>query len=1004
MNEELLKDLNKEQKEAVTREEGPALIVAGAGTGKTTVITKRIGWLIETGRAKPEEILAVTFTDKAAQEMEERVDRLLPYSYLNLEISTFHAFCDKILREHGIEIGLSTDFKVLGGTDGWLLVRENLDKFNLDYYRPLGNPTKFIHALIKHFSRAKDEEVWPEDYLKYVSETKLNKDLTPEDGDAKAEIQRLEEVAGAYHMYQKLLLDNNSLDFGDLINYTLRLFRQRPKILEYHRRRYKYILVDEFQDTNWAQYELIKLLAAPKNNVMVVADDDQSIYKFRGASVSNVLEFKKDYPQAKETMLVNNYRSPQNLLDLTYKFIRLNDPNRLEYQLAHGSTGSPLKTKLSKRLIAVHSEPAVMEHVAAKTDLEEARNVVEKIVELQEKERLTWDDFAILVRANNSAEPFLAELERRGVPYQFVASRGLYAKPIVLDILAYLRLLDNYHESASLYRVLNLPCLNFSSGEIVNMTHLSRMKSWSLYETLKKAAGDAKTRSELREKIEFLLGCIDKHSLIAKEKNIGAVVYAFLEDLGYLKHVIRAISGKSQADALNYLNQFYKKIEHFERQSMDKSLRAFIKRMDLVIEAGDEGGLEVDIEAGPETVKVLTVHGAKGLEFPYVFVVNLVDRRFPTIERKEQIELPKPLIKEIIPEGDIHLEEERRLFYVACTRAKKGLFLTSAEDYGGARKKKPSRFLHEIGFVKEEPAVKKKKGVRETLEERVKEISQPAEPVTTGHKKQPFVIPSEFSFSQFKALETCPWQYRFAHILKIPVKGRASFSFGKSVHAALQKFFQLILEQSNKTQAELFDGAPKTNPAAIPSLDELLKFYEQSWIDDWYESKERQNEYKENGKKMLKEFYEADKENWPRVKYIERDFKWKISDPDSGEIYPITGKIDRIDELPDGSFEIIDYKTGKPADAEKDIDKNQLLLYQKAAQEILKKPVSKLTYYYLENASKISFAGNEKDFQKLEKEIIEQIRQIKKDDFVAAPNPFKCRYCDFKEICEFREL
>ncbi|OGD31097.1 hypothetical protein A2W60_02480 [Candidatus Azambacteria bacterium RIFCSPHIGHO2_02_46_12] len=1000
MNEKTLRDLNNEQKEAVTLEEGPALIVAGAGTGKTTVITKRIGWLIETGKAKPEEILAVTFTDKAAQEMEERVDRLLPYSYLNLEISTFHAFCDKILREHGIEIGLSTDFKVLSGTDGWLLVRENLNKFNLDYYRPLGNPTKFIHALIKHFGRAKDEEVWPEDYLKYVQELKLNKDASPEDGDVENEVKRLEEVAGAYHVYQKLLLDNNSLDFGDLINYALRLFRQRPKILEYHRRRYKYILVDEFQDTNWAQYELIKLLAAPKNNVMVVADDDQSIYKFRGASVSNVLEFKKDYPQAKEIMLVNNYRSPQNLLDLTYKFIRLNDPNRLEYQLAHGSTGSPLKTKLSKRLIAPHSEPAVIEHVAAKTDIEEARNVVEKIVELQEKKRLTWDDFAILVRANNSAEPFLAELERRGVPYQFIASRGLYAKPIVLDILAYLRLLDNYHESASLYRVLNLPCLNFSPGEIVEMTHLSRVKSWSLYETLKKAAGDAKTRSELLEKIEFLLDRVDKHSIIAKEKNVGAVVYAFLEDLGYLKHVIRAISEKSQADALNYLNQFYKKIEHFERQSPDKSLRTFIKRMDLIIEAGDEGGLETDIEAGPETVKVLTVHGAKGLEFSYIFVVNLVDRRFPTIERKEQIELPKPLIKEIIPEGDIHLEEERRLFYVACTRAKKGLFLTSAEDYGGARKKKPSRFLSEIGFVKEEPSAEKKKGAREAFEERMKEKP----PAREKAEKQSFIIPSEFSFSQFKALETCPWQYRFAHVLKIPVKGRASFSFGKSVHAALQKFFQLILEQANKTQTELFNGSQKSNPAATPSLDELLKFYEQSWIDEWYESKERQNEYKENGKKMLKEFYEADKENWPRVRYIERGFKWKISDPDSGEIYPITGKIDRIDVLPDGSFEIIDYKTGKPADAKKGIDKNQLLLYQKAAQEILKKPVSKLTYYYLENASKISFTGNEKDFQKLEKEILEQIGQIKKGGFAPAPDPFKCRYCDFKEICEFREL
>ena len=225
MNEKTLRDLNNEQKEAVTLEEGPALIVAGAGTGKTTVITKRIGWLIETGKAKPEEILAVTFTDKAAQEMEERVDRLLPYSYLNLEISTFHAFCDKILREHGIEIGLSTDFKVLSGTDGWLLVRENLDKFNLDYYRPLGNPTKFIQAMLNHFSHCKDQAIYPEDYLAY-SEKLKTRDDAPED----RETERIEEVAEAYHVYQKLLLENSVLDFGDLINYCLKLLSSRKLV------------------------------------------------------------------------------------------------------------------------------------------------------------------------------------------------------------------------------------------------------------------------------------------------------------------------------------------------------------------------------------------------------------------------------------------------------------------------------------------------------------------------------------------------------------------------------------------------------------------------------------------------------------------------------------------------------------------------------------------------------------------------------------------------------
>jgi len=283
--------LNKEQKQAVTHQDGPLLIVAGAGTGKTTVITERIAWLIEEELAKPEEILALTFTDKAAGEMEERVDKALPYGYTDLWVMTFHAFSERILHTHALDIGVPNDFRLLTQTEQWLLVRANLEKFNLDYYRPLGNPTKFIHALVKHFSRCKDEEIWPEDYLKYTENLRVNLDGMEASGgkakgkrqkakDAKegtekdngqkeerkdeSEIKRLEEVANAYHIYQQLLLDNNTLDFGDLINYTLKLFRTRLKILKKYQEQFKYILVDEFQDTNFSQYELVKLLAGEK--------------------------------------------------------------------------------------------------------------------------------------------------------------------------------------------------------------------------------------------------------------------------------------------------------------------------------------------------------------------------------------------------------------------------------------------------------------------------------------------------------------------------------------------------------------------------------------------------------------------------------------------------------------------------------------------------------------------------------------------------------------------
>ena len=304
MDNKILEDLNPEQRKAVTFDNGPFLIIAGAGTGKTTVITKRVAWLILSKKAKLEEILAVTFTEKAAGEMEERVDRLLPMGYLELWISTFHSFGERILKNHALEIGLPDDFKLLNQTEQNFLIRQNFDKFNLDYYRPLGNPTKFISALVKHFSRTKDEEIWPEQYLEFASELKQNLDnmLSGETGVKNSkfetrnpkqiqntkykiqnkektpqEVSRLEEIANAYHTYQQLLLENNALDFGDLINYTLKLFRQRPHILEKYRQQFKYILVDEFQDTNWAQYELIKLLAAPKNNLTVCADDDQCL-------------------------------------------------------------------------------------------------------------------------------------------------------------------------------------------------------------------------------------------------------------------------------------------------------------------------------------------------------------------------------------------------------------------------------------------------------------------------------------------------------------------------------------------------------------------------------------------------------------------------------------------------------------------------------------------------------------------------------------------------------
>ena len=306
MNDNLLENLNEEQVKAITHRDGPLMIIAGAGTGKTTVITHRIGWLIEQGLCKPEEILALTFTDKAAAEMEERVDVLLPYGYVDLQISTFHAFCERLLREYGVDMGLSPSFRVVNELDAWLLSRKYFERFELDYYRPLGNPTRYIKSLLQHFSRAKDEMITPDEYLAYSEGERANLDTATSSDDATIEIDRLEELAKAYHTYQQILLENDSLDFGDLIMYALQLLQKRPRILKKVREQFRFVLVDEFQDTNWAQYELVKLIAAPANNITVVGDDDQSIYNVRDASLENYLNTDNDNNEPTLFMLLNN--------------------------------------------------------------------------------------------------------------------------------------------------------------------------------------------------------------------------------------------------------------------------------------------------------------------------------------------------------------------------------------------------------------------------------------------------------------------------------------------------------------------------------------------------------------------------------------------------------------------------------------------------------------------------------------------------------------------------
>ncbi len=1017
---ELLEKLNKAQKQAVTHENGPLLIVAGAGTGKTTVLINRLAYLIMEKKVSTEEILLLTFTEKAAGEMEERADKILPYGYVDLWINTFHGFGERLLREHALDIGLSANFKLLTQTEQWVLIKKNLAAFDLDYYKPLGNPTKFISELIRHFSRLKDENITAAEYLKYAEELESNQDnklsglktakkaknkkaliLDINDGeeDDGLEATRIKELANAYHVYNQLLLENNFLDFGDLIVYTLKLFSERPNILKYYRAKFRYLMVDEFQDTNWAQYELVKMLAAPKNNLVVVGDDDQAIYKFRGASISNIMQFKDDYKGAAELILTENYRSRQEILDHSYKFIQNNNPNRLEDKL-----------KIDKRLKAkgeiekkVYSEPAV-KFYNFDTAADELAFVAQKILEKYDHgqaagEDISWSDFAILVRANDTADAYVKQLSRYNIPNQFMSWRGLYYKPLILDILAYLRLLDNYHESAALFRVLNMNIFKVSHLDLVTINKMAARKVWSLYEALKNINAIPGISPESYQNINKLLNLIAQHSLMVAEQKPAKIFLQFAYDSGLLEGLDR----DRDLELYSYLNQFYQKIKRLEENEPDLRLKDFLLAINLELEAGETGALKLDFTDN-ETVKIMTVHGAKGLEFKYVFIVNLVDKKFPTIARGEKISLPDALVREKIASSpDMHLEEERRLFYVAATRAKEELFLSGAKDYGGVREKKPSRFIGEMGvsnsLIPEIKLSEKNEFLRDLHYLNSREAVSDKEKIAA----EKYPLPEKFSFSQLAAFSTCPLQYKFAFVLKIPAStDKASLIFGRVLHNTLYNFLLPVLSERKKMQGELFADEKKENnkkgAASLINEKRLLEIYEEFWQADGYSSKKEREDYKKKGQDALHKFWAAYSANPPQeIIFLEKRFSFKIA----GDV--IKGAVDRIDKHADGTLEIVDYKTGKTKTKLDYSEKRQLILYQLFIEEFLGVKVGALSYYYLESGEKFTFTATEKDMTRLRLEVAEEIAAIKKRDFTPKPSPM-CGFCDFNSICEFRQV
>jgi len=955
----ILEGLNDAQREAVVHGEGPLLIIAGAGTGKTTVLTRRIAHLIASKRARPEEILALTFTEKAAAEMAERVDQLIPYGYAETTISTFHAFGDRVLRESALEAGLDPQFRVLSQPEQVIFLRERLFRLPLDRFRPLGDPTRHLAALATLVSRAKDEDVSPAQYRDWA-EAKLAAAVSDEERDL-AETHR--ELAAFYEAHQALLAEAGLVDFGDQIHRTLALLRERPAVLARLLGRYRFVLVDEFQDTNHAQLEMLKRLAGETANLTVVGDDDQAIYRWRGAAAGNLLAFRRLYPGAREVVLADNYRSTQVVLDAAARLIGYNNPYRLEAIAG-----------IDKRLRSPRKDGPPVRHVHYDTVSAEADGVAamihERILRGQRPR-----DFAILVRSNADADPFLRALNVKGLPHRFSGSRGLYAREEVRLLVSFLRVLANPDDSVSLFYLASSEVYRLPEADLLRLNHHARRKTRPLLEVLRALPDDeglVGVGGAAREAAARLLGDLDRAIAEVPRRRTGEVLYGFLQWSGLLGRLSKEASAESEAKVKN-IARFFDAVKAYGDVAEHDRVPAFVAHLDLLREAGDDPAVaEADLDE--DAVHVLTVHKAKGLEFPTVFLVGCAEQKFPLQRRGDPLALPEELVREEMAGGGGHLLEERRLFYVAMTRARDELVLTSASDYGASRARKVSRFVIEALDLPSPRPLPRKTQPLEALARHAPVV----EPPPSAEPPIPDDEPLRLSYGQIDDYETCPLKYRYVHVLRVPLLTHHAVVYGHAVHEAVRRHFEARLA------------------GRAFSADDLVAAFRAAWVSEGFLSRAHEDERLREGERVLRRFHEEEARAPWAPTAVEEEFAFFL------ERNRVQGRYDLVIER-DGEVAIVDFKTGdvrEPKAAQKRAAESlQLDIYALAHLQTRGRLPDRVELRFLESGLAASRRPTAEEAQRTADRIRAAATAIRRREFPARPTWLACSQCPFREIC-----
>lgn len=860
-----MSELNKQQKQAVDINQGPCLVVAGAGTGKTRVIVERIARLISESH-NPNSILALTFTEKAAQEMRDRVGELLSGSYaIDLNIFTFNAFGQEILREFAIEAGRSSDVKILGDNGKIVLLREHIDELEMDYFAPVSNPDGQLGPISDYISKLKQQLISPDDYKAYANNL-------PQDNES-SQLERIKhlELANIYNKYLEICDRRKVMDYDDQIFRLVNLLKLRPNILEKLQARYKFILVDEFQDTNPMQSELLDLLAIKHKNLMTVGDDDQSIYGWRGATLSNILNFTSKYHDAVEITLIDNYRSDQAILDVSHRLIQHNNPNRLE-----------AINNLNKKLVSHKESKANAVNVESFEHIDQEIRWIANDIQQRINDGQHPGSIAILTRRNASINRIHEYLEYLKIDHVVAGiSNDIYQQPIIGTLIETLKAVSDPTNNTAVYHALIGPLFKIDKILIANLAAQSRKEHSNLLELAKDHES-----IELKDASKK----IQDWRMIQHELKVSELAYQILSESG-LKDQLYQAAEKSAEDAftVQVIGKWFSSLNDFESASTISSTINYLQNLEALKASGETISEDPTNLIDYNLPTLMSIHKSKGLEWETVYVFDCTEGSFPLRNNRSSLEIPAELQK--TSDADDHLAEERRLMYVAMTRAKSELFLTYSKTHNGTTQRKPSRFLAEA-FSEEFSNVtghqtKENQLSLDLINHDVSnedKISLPSSMIN-GNR----VV---LTASQANDFLRCPLDFFYRHILNVPSEDSPNSSVGTIFHNLIQKINDSLIA--------------KKQP---PSLQECLDELSEKWPSSGYLSAKQRDRAKLHAAKSFKESYQRIIAG-PIPIASELPFSININDSN----LTLKGRIDVI--LPTskpGEIEIRDYKTSTQA-------------------------------------------------------------------------------------------